>query len=51
MIRELLQIIPQRALERVRPDWLEPGQAELVRNCAARRKHREAERVIHGGRA
>ena len=50
MIRDLLSIIPQRALERVRPDWMDPTQAEIIHNCAARRKHREAERVIHGKR-
>jgi hypothetical protein len=51
MIRDFLAITSPRALERVRPDWLDPTQAQIVRNCAARRKHREAEREIHGGKA
>lgn len=51
MIRDFLQIIPPRALERVNPNWLDPTQAEIIHNCAARRKHREAERVIHRGKA
>lgn len=40
----LTAILPPRALERTR--FLDPTEYELIQNCKARRKHREAERNI-----
>lgn len=40
MIRDFLQIIPTRALERVNPNWLHPVQAEQVSTFKGRRERR-----------
>lgn len=42
MIDTLLQIIPTRALERVRPTWLPQEQSELNERLRERRERRKA---------
>lgn len=42
MIRDFLQIISTRALERVRPDWQPEGQTDLNERLKARRERRKA---------
>lgn len=48
MIREFIAILPQRARDRVRPDLLPAGEAEIAQSCKARRAisegYREAQR-------
>lgn len=41
MIRDFLQIIPTRALERVRPSWQSEGQHDLTDRLKARRERRK----------
>ena len=42
MIRQFLQIVPTRALERVRPSWLPQGEVELNERLKDRRERRKA---------
>jgi hypothetical protein len=48
MIREFINILTQRERDRVRPDLLPAGEAELAQSCKARRSisqgYREAQR-------
>ena len=42
MIRDLIAILPAKARERVRPDLLPPGEAELNERLAARKAVRRS---------
>lgn len=48
MIREFIDMLPQRARDRVRPTWLPEGEAELGERCKrhklVRAGYREAQR-------